>query len=211
LYLFKIITEWCSIITTLLAVEQGWMHRSDPTQNHFQTSSWHHIMLWMYGCTYASFDMLKLFQVMDVHVCYLIIIYYKLALPLPPKKGSSAWKRNHFALIKVCCFRHGSVVKVIAHPCFIVGPIYFTFAIHFLCGVFNLHTTGISCLIQTLVSQIFITTEHVNFYKYYVSGHYPSSCPCLTTPSWLFFKTQRFGDWILSLSSGKMYSVRPSR
>jgi hypothetical protein len=71
-------------------------HRSDPTQNHFQTSFRRHIMLWMYGCTYASFDMLKLFQVMDVHVCYLITIYYKLALPLPPKKGSSAWKRNNF-------------------------------------------------------------------------------------------------------------------
>jgi hypothetical protein len=31
-------------------------------------------------------------------------------------------------------------------------------------------------------------------YKYYVSGHYPSSCLYLTTPSCLFFKTQRFGE-----------------
>jgi hypothetical protein len=27
----------------------------------------------------------------------------------------------------------------------------------------------------------------------------------------LFFKTQCFGDWILSLSSGKTYSVGPNR
>jgi hypothetical protein len=33
------------------------------------------------------------------------------------------------------------------------------------------------------------------------SWHYPSSC--------LLFKTQRFGDWILSLSSGSSYSVGP--
>jgi hypothetical protein len=38
-------------------------------------------------------------------------------------------------------------------------------------------------------------------YKYYVSEHYPSSC--------LFFKTQRFRDWILSPSSGKTYSFGP--
>jgi hypothetical protein len=31
------------------------------------------------------------------------------------------------------------------------------------------------------------------------------------TPSCLFFKTQRFGDWILSPSSGKTYSVVPNR
>jgi hypothetical protein len=45
----------------------------------------------------------------------------------------------------------------------------------------------------------------VHQYKYYVSGHYPSSCLYLKTPSCLFFKTQRFGDWILSSSSGKTY------
>jgi hypothetical protein len=39
-------------------------------------------------------------------------------------------------------------------------------------------------------------------YKYYVSGHYPSSC--------LYLKTQTFGDWILSASSGKTYSVGPN-
>jgi hypothetical protein len=35
-------------------------------------------------------------------------------------------------------------------------------------------------------------------YKYHVFGHCPSSCPYLKTPHYLFFKTQRFGDWILS-------------
>jgi hypothetical protein len=35
--------------------------------------------------------------------------------------------------------------------------------------------------------------------KYYVSGHFPSSCLYLKTPSCLFFKI-RFGDWILSPS-----------
>jgi hypothetical protein len=39
-----------------------------------------------------------------------------------------------------------------------------------------------------------------DFYKYYVSGHYPSSYLYLKTPSCLFFKTQSFGDWILSPS-----------
>jgi hypothetical protein len=47
-------------------------------------------------------------------------------------------------------------------------------------------------------------------YKYYVFGHYPSSCLYLKTPSCLFFKTQRFGDWILSPSSGKTYSDGPN-
>jgi hypothetical protein len=44
----------------------------------------------------------------------------------------------------------------------------------------------------------------VYYYKYYVFGHYPSSCPFLK-------KTQRFGDWILSPSSGKTYSVGSNR
>jgi hypothetical protein len=35
------------------------------------------------------------------------------------------------------------------------------------------------------------------------SGQYPSSC--------LLFKTQRFGDWILSLSSSGNYSVGPNQ
>jgi hypothetical protein len=39
-------------------------------------------------------------------------------------------------------------------------------------------------------------------YNYYVSGHYPSSCfNCL--------KTQRFGDLILSLSSGGTTELCP--
>jgi hypothetical protein len=42
----------------------------------------------------------------------------------------------------------------------------------------------------------------VRWYKYYVSGHYPSSCLYLKTRYCLFFKTQRFGDRILSPSSG---------
>jgi hypothetical protein len=47
-------------------------------------------------------------------------------------------------------------------------------------------------------------------YKYYVSGHYPLSCLYLKTPSCLFFRIQCFRDWILSLSSGKTYSVGPN-
>jgi hypothetical protein len=39
-------------------------------------------------------------------------------------------------------------------------------------------------------------------HNHYVSGHYPSSC--------FYLKLQRFGDWILSSSSGKTYSVGPS-
>jgi hypothetical protein len=48
-------------------------------------------------------------------------------------------------------------------------------------------------------------------YKYYVFGHYPSSCLYLKTWSCLFFKTQRFGYWILSPSSGKTYLFEPNR
>jgi hypothetical protein len=40
-------------------------------------------------------------------------------------------------------------------------------------------------------------------YKYYVSGHYPSSCFHLKTSSCLFLKTQRFGDWIVSVSGDR--------
>jgi hypothetical protein len=47
-------------------------------------------------------------------------------------------------------------------------------------------------------------------YKYYVSGHYPSSCLYLKTSCCLHYKTQRFRDWILPLSSGKTYSVGPN-
>jgi hypothetical protein len=45
--------------------------------------------------------------------------------------------------------------------------------------------------------------------KYYVLGPYPSSCLYLETSSCLFFRTQHFGDWILSPSSGNTYSVGP--
>jgi hypothetical protein len=38
----------------------------------------------------------------------------------------------------------------------------------------------------------------VRSYKYYIFCHYSSSC--------LYYKIQRFGDWILSPSSGKTYS-----
>jgi hypothetical protein len=34
----------------------------------------------------------------------------------------------------------------------------------------------------------------VHYYKYYVLGHNPSSCLYLKTPSYLFFKKQRFGE-----------------
>jgi hypothetical protein len=47
-------------------------------------------------------------------------------------------------------------------------------------------------------------------YKYYVSGPYPSSCLCLRRLP-VYLSKQRFGDWILSPSSGKTYSVRSSR
>jgi hypothetical protein len=44
----------------------------------------------------------------------------------------------------------------------------------------------------------------VHWYKYYVFGHFPSSYLYPKTLSCLFFKAQRFGDWILSKSSNKM-------
>jgi hypothetical protein len=46
---------------------------------------------------------------------------------------------------------------------------------------------------------IHISSKH----KKFVSPHYPLSCFCL--------KIQRFGDWILSPSSGGTYSVGPNR
>jgi hypothetical protein len=61
----------------------------------------------------------------------------------------------------------------------------------------NSGNTSNSCTIQTTKS-----TNCYLSYKYYVFGHYPSSCLYLKTPSCLFFKIQRFGDWILSPSSG---------
>jgi hypothetical protein len=42
-------------------------------------------------------------------------------------------------------------------------------------------------------------------YKYYVSGHYPSSCIYLKHRP-IYISKQRFEDWILSPSSGKTYS-----
>jgi hypothetical protein len=50
-----------------------------------------------------------------------------------------------------------------------------------------------------------------SMFKYYVSGHYSAFCFYLKTLSCLYFKIQRIGDWILSLSSGKTYSVGPNR
>jgi hypothetical protein len=44
---------------------------------------------------------------------------------------------------------------------------------------------------------------HNDEHKYNVYGHYLSSYFYVKTPSSLFFKTQRFGYWILSPSSGK--------
>jgi hypothetical protein len=38
-----------------------------------------------------------------------------------------------------------------------------------------------------------VLAEHKKRYKYYVSGHYPSSCLYLKTPSYVYFKTQRYG------------------
>jgi hypothetical protein len=49
--------------------------------------------------------------------------------------------------------------------------------------------------------------ENELLYKYNVSGHYPSSYFCLKIPYSLNLKTERFGDWILSSSLGKSYSV----
>jgi hypothetical protein len=46
--------------------------------------------------------------------------------------------------------------------------------------------------------------------KYYVFGHYASSCLYLKTVMFIF-KTKRFGDWILSPSSGKTYSIGSNR
>jgi hypothetical protein len=54
-------------------------------------------------------------------------------------------------------------------------------------------------------------TDSTHLYKYYVFGRYPSSCLDLKTSSCLFFKAQRFGDWILSPSSGKTYSSGSNR
>jgi hypothetical protein len=51
----------------------------------------------------------------------------------------------------------------------------------------------------------------IKMYKSYISGHYPSSYLYLKTPSSLYFKTQRFGDWIMYPSSGKTYSVGSNR
>jgi hypothetical protein len=39
--------------------------------------------------------------------------------------------------------------------------------------------------------------------SYYNSRHYPLCCPLSST--------RDFGDWVMSLSSGRTYSVRPSR
>jgi hypothetical protein len=43
--------------------------------------------------------------------------------------------------------------------------------------------------------------------KRYVSGDHQLPCLYIKTRSCLFFRTRRFGDWILSPSSGKTYST----
>jgi hypothetical protein len=43
---------------------------------------------------------------------------------------------------------------------------------------------------------------HEQTHKYYVSGHYPSSCS--------YFKTQSFGDWIVLPPSGKSTQLGPT-
>jgi hypothetical protein len=61
--------------------------------------------------------------------------------------------------------------------------------------------------VSLMTSWLKMAIESTQKYKYYVSGHFLSSCLYLKTPSCLFFKTGHFGDWILSLSSGKTYSA----
>jgi hypothetical protein len=62
--------------------------------------------------------------------------------------------------------------------------------------------------LKFLVSSKFALIRHLYFHdKIYQT--YQTSRLYLKTPSCLFFKTQRFGDWILSPSSGKTYSVCP--
>jgi hypothetical protein len=53
----------------------------------------------------------------------------------------------------------------------------------------------------TLCKEKTLTATCTNSYKYHVFGHYPSSS-LSKTPSCSFFKTQHFGVWILSTSSG---------
>jgi hypothetical protein len=50
---------------------------------------------------------------------------------------------------------------------------------------------------------IAVLTQFLHLCNYHNSGQYPSSC--------LLFKTQHFEGWILSPSSGGMYSVGPNR
>jgi hypothetical protein len=54
-------------------------------------------------------------------------------------------------------------------------------------GLHNFHNCGFLCRFRIVL-----------YYKYYVFGPYPSSCLYLKKPSCSFFKTRRFGDWILS-------------
>jgi hypothetical protein len=59
-------------------------------------------------------------------------------------------------------------------------------------GVIHTNTS----LLQFLIVFRVLCEITMGEYKYYVFGHYPSSCP-------FFKKPQRFGDWILSPSSGR--------
>jgi hypothetical protein len=56
-----------------------------------------------------------------------------------------------------------------------------------------------------LIILVLLENKYTGIYKYYVFGHYPSSCLYLKTVLFIF-KAQRFGDWVLSPSSGKTYS-----
>jgi hypothetical protein len=56
----------------------------------------------------------------------------------------------------------------------------------------------------TETSWLFLRYMLASFpYSYHNSGHCPASC--------LLFKMLRFGDWILSPSSGGIYSDEPNR
>jgi hypothetical protein len=64
-------------------------------------------------------------------------------------------------------------------------------------------------------TDVYIQYSYLNFkvyfFKYYVSGRYPPFFFLSKTSFCLYFKTQRFGDWILSPSLSETYSVGPNR
>jgi hypothetical protein len=66
--------------------------------------------------------------------------------------------------------------------------------------------SGVIHVWSTDSRRVIINCTRILWFQYYVFGHYSSSYLYLETPSCLFFKTRRFGDWILSPSAGKTYS-----